>query len=295
MRRDETDACPSVAEEIQTYVRTGDSDIVAAAWPGGLLERATAAKADLRGALVAEVERREAGRPLPADPGPDGLVELVRDRVEPMVRGLFPRVEQQTVLAVLERAFVFLTPGRVRSVLLETRWNRTAWDLANLYLGSTGADLLDREDDGILGLSEETTCYVSCRYLSRQRGFDDWVVHEAAHVFHNCKRGTLGLRQTRTREWLLDVEFRKRETFAYACEAYARLCEIEPRPAARRGLLVKLAAGPLPDGGQVDRDEYLDVLRDALEARNGWKRILARCAPVRRPSGPAPATAERGV
>ena len=39
-------------------------------------------------------------------------------------------------------------------------------------------------------------------------------------LFHNCMRRTIGLAETKGREWLLDIEYRKRETFAYACEAY---------------------------------------------------------------------------
>ena len=112
--------------------------------------------------------------------------------------------------------------------------------------------------------------------------FADFVVHEAAHIFHNCKRRTIGLPETRNKEWLLSIEFRKRETFAYACEAYARILDLGPRPADRRALLHELARGPLPADERVDGDEYLDILREAVEARNGWKRIHGRCAPVRR-------------
>jgi hypothetical protein len=36
----------------------------------------------------------------------------------------------------------------------------------------------------------------------------------------------IGLPETRTREWLLPIDFRKRETFGYACEAYARIVEV---------------------------------------------------------------------
>ena len=31
----------------------------------------------------------------------------------------------------------------------------------------------------------------------------------------------------------------------------------------------------------VEVDEYLDILREAVVARNGWKRILDRCSPPR--------------
>jgi hypothetical protein len=37
--------------------------------------------------------------------------------------------------------------------------------------------------------------------------YADFVVHEMAHIFHNCKRRTVGLKQTRKREWLLDIAF----------------------------------------------------------------------------------------
>ena len=40
------------------------------------------------------------------------------------------------------------------------------------------------------------------------------MVHEVAHIFHNCKRRNAGLPETRRKEWLLDIEFRKRETLA---------------------------------------------------------------------------------
>ena len=105
---------------------------------------------------------------------------------------------------------------------------------------------------------------------------------EAAHVFHNCKRGTVGLPQTRRREWLLHIAFGKRETFAYACEAYARIVELGETRAARLALVDELAAGSRPPDERVEGDEYADVLREAAAARNGWRHILARCAPPRR-------------
>lgn len=89
----------------------------------------------------------------------------------------------------------------------------------------------------IVGLSEETTCYVSTDYFAATDRFADFVVHEAAHIFHKCKRRTIGL----------------------------------------------------PDE-RVEIDEYLDILREAVNARNGWKRIRERCAPFRRRRG-SPAVA----
>lgn len=34
----------------------------------------------------------------------------------------------------------------------------------------------------------------------------------------------------------------------------------------------------MPGDDRVDADEYIDILREAVGARNGWKRILNRCS-----------------
>ncbi len=48
----------------------------------------------------------------------------------------------------------------------------------------------------IVGLNEETTCYASIEYFRNHNPFDDYVIHEAAHIFHNCKREMIGLSAT---------------------------------------------------------------------------------------------------
>ena len=105
-----------------------------------------------------------------------------------------------------------------------------AWGMANMYFGehrgltprprspaapsaSLGNDLLR-----VLGI------------LLDDHPFADYVVHETAHMFHNNKRRTIGLPATRRRQWLLSIEFAKRETFAYACEAYSRVLGRESAP-----------------------------------------------------------------
>lgn len=270
----------SPQDAIEQYLETGRCDLDYAAWPGNLLERAQRAHDDLRGALVAEVRRLADGHGVPEALAELDVVPFTRRKVEPMVRGLFPRVEQETVLAVLERSAVFLTSANLDEVLRGTRWDSTAWDLANLYLASVGAELLGEDAPRIVGLSEETTFFVSSEYFDEEDPFADFVVHEAAHVFHNCKRRTLGLPETRRREWLLDIDFRKRETFAYACEAYGRIVERAPRWADRPALGDAFARERAPPTDErVDRDELVDIVRDAASVRNGWKRILARCAP----------------
>jgi hypothetical protein len=138
-----------------------------------------------------------------------------------MVCGLFPADERAIILNMLARSVVFLTVENIASVLTVQTWLSTAWDLANISLASMGAPALSRQALPIVGLSEETTCYVPMTYFEETDPFADFVVHEAAHVFHNCKRATVGLNESRRREYLLDIDYARRETFAYAGEAYS--------------------------------------------------------------------------
>ncbi len=273
----------TIADEVERYLRTGDTDPHHAAWPGnGFMERANRAHDDLRGALVREVRRLAEG--LAHEPLPQAdTVALTRDKVEPMVRGLFPRVEQDQVLATLQKSVVFLTSVNIEPLLLEHGYDSSAWTLANLYLASVGAELLGEDAPRLVGLSEETTCYVSADYFAEDDPFADFIVHEAAHIFHNCKRATVGLRETRTKEWLLDIEYRKRETFAYSCEAYARVLERAKSPSERRALAADYGSTVRISEERVDPAEVAGIVAEAAAARNGWKVILARCAPTAKP------------
>ena len=160
-----------------------------------------------------------------------------------MVRGLFPRAEQDIVLALVERSVVFLAPDS-------------------------------------LGLSMETTCYLAPAYFEEADPFADFLVHEVAHICHNCERQRVGLPCTRRREWLLDIAFPNRETFADSCEAFARVVQRAPRPGDRPAVAAAFDGFGTFDGA-VDADEVADIVREAARRRNGWKVILSRCAPVR--------------
>jgi hypothetical protein len=279
-----SEAAPNtIAGEIERYLRTGETDPHHAAWPGnGFMERASRARRDLRGALVREVRRLAQGRAHEPLPKTD-TTALTRDKVEPMVRGLFPRVEQGVVLAMLEKSVVFVTSENIEVLLLVHGFDSSAWTLANLYLTSVGADLLGEDAPRLVGLSEETTCYVSPDYFAEEDPFADFIVHEAAHIFHNCKRAAVGLRHTRTKEWLLDIEYRKRETFAFSCEAYARVLERAKGPSERRALAAEFGRSVSISDARVDSAEVAGIVAEAVARRNGWKVILGRCAPARRP------------
>ena len=173
-------------DAIQAYLKTGEHDPMFFAWPGnGVLDKSRIGTANLRDALIAEVLRRTENQQGLAIPDGMDLHQFSRQKFCAMVKGLFPRSEQEIVLSVLERSVVFLTQENIVSVLRDMTWLGTAWDLANLYLASCSAELLAEDAPQLLGLGIGTTCYVSTDYFHTKNHFEDYVLHEAAHVFHN--------------------------------------------------------------------------------------------------------------
>lgn len=274
----------TIEAETARYLRTGDSSEWLSVWSGDdLFARARCADAVLREVLIREVTRLAPAAVTPRTFAGVNPQSFMREKVEPLVRGLFPEGEQEVLLEVLAKSVVFLTPDTITEVLRTTTWRSTAWTLANLYLLSVGAEALSDEAPHIVGFSEGATCFVSMNYFETDEPLADFVVHEAAHVFHNCKREAIGLPITRRREWLLEIAFGKRETFAYACEAYSRLLELGESRSSRQALQDAHVADFKPPDERVERDEYFAILSAAVSARNGWKAILKACA-----SGNAP-------
>jgi len=147
-----------VQDQITRYLRTGQSDTLNLAWPGGsILERARNGDQALRDALIAEVIVRT-----PDPKSPERLVHMnvaafAEEKIRPMVRGLFRADEQAVLIDMFSRSIVFLTPDNIASVITKTPFASTAWDLANLYLLSCGAEPLSKEAPELVGLSEHTT------------------------------------------------------------------------------------------------------------------------------------------
>ncbi len=271
-------------DEIRLFIATGDYDMVFPAWPGRhALERMHAGNVALRAALADALRQRTKGLTLPAMPADFDPGQFVLGKVHPMVCGLFPAKERPIMLDLFERALVFVSGGNIEDLISETRSLSTAHLIANLFLGSLDLPGLDDQPVGFVGFSEETTFYVSMDYFKNGDPFADWVVHEAAHVFHNWKRAYVGLPRTRTRDFLLNISFVNREVFAFACEAYSRILERAKGPADRRRLYAEYVEKWVPHCDEPDRTELVDALASAVEARNGWKRILAHCSPPRRP------------
>ena len=60
--------------------------------------------------------------------------------------------------------------------------------------------------------------------------------------------------------------------------AYARILERAQSPADRRRLHAEYAQKWVPESEGLDRAELVEVLGEAVVARNGWKRILGLCS-----------------
>jgi hypothetical protein len=88
---------PTIAGEIERYLRTGDADVDGWAWPGDFMERCRRQHAGLRGALIEEVRRLAKGRTHERVPEHVG-VAFTRAKVGPMVHGLFSKVDQDVML-----------------------------------------------------------------------------------------------------------------------------------------------------------------------------------------------------
>ncbi|RKG56892.1 hypothetical protein D7X30_22440 [Corallococcus sp. AB011P] len=192
-----------------------------------------------------------------------------------MVRGLFARAEQDVVLATFEESVVYVTSDTIEPIILNHRWDRSAWYLANLFLLSVGAKPLGKKAVRIVEMSEETTCYVSPEYFAEDDPFADFIVHEAAHIFHNCKRRTIGLQETSRKEWLLDIEFGQRETFAYSYEAYARISASAKGPAERRALAVEYGSKRRISEERVDPAKVANIIAErrarGTAGRRSWR------------------------
>ena len=268
----------SPRDEILHYLETGESDTLSAAWPGdSIIARGNSSKSALRTALIDEVITRTPRAKMTEEVANLDVGAYALQRIAPMVHGLFPANERSLLMDMFSRSVVFLSPTNIVSILRETSFASTAWKLANLYLLSCDAEMLSENAPEIVGFSEGTTCYVSMEYFRGGNRLDDFVVHEAAHVFHNCSREMVGLPKIRGRDRLLEVAYRQRELFAYACEAYSRILALGSTRAARRALLAELQSCSGPPDDRVDINEYLATLHAAVESRNGWKQIHDKC------------------
>src|SRR5262249_38424935 len=87
-----------------------------------------------------------------------------------------------------------------------------------------------------------------------------------------------GLLEPRRREWLLDIAYRKRETFAYACEFHSCVLEHSSDAGSRRRLAAEAIRAKSLADDRVDPAEVADIVLEAAGSRAGWKVIRRRCS-----------------
>ncbi len=275
---------PSIARNIDRYLQTGEHDPLFVGFPGSdHFDRMNRGYRVLAEALLAEVHSRASGDAAEASAFfPTDVSAFARQRIEPMVHGLFRRTDRDAVTKLLADSVVFITTDTVDS-LIEREAPHSAWLIANLFLRSIGQDAISDQAPPIVGFSVSTTCYVSLEYFRKDSAsaYSDYVLHEAAHIFHNARRRDAGLMGKKEDDWLLPIEFSMRETFAYACEAYSRICELAHGLPARRAFLEKVKRLLPPTDERVNADEYFELLTQAVNRGNGWKAILEGCSEQR--------------
>lgn len=247
-------------EAVERFLATGSLPRGHEGWPGATpAERRAAAEADARALLGRIVRWRASHAPLDVGAPPTDTAVIVRDRAGPMVRGLFPADEAQAILADLPAHVRVVTPATFPSIAAELSPG-AAWDVANLLLDALGAPPLSDDSPELDGLERGAVGCVLPEALHPPCSTRDVLVHELAHVLHDARRGTFGLRPARAP--LLRVPPERRETFAWTCELWSTL---ERAPAL-------YADWAPPNDSRVDVPVLRRLVAAAL-AGAGWSAI----------------------
>jgi len=223
--------------------------------------------------------------PVEAQLAPPVAAETIRQRIEPMVRGLVQADWQEAALReVAARTFVLNLPGTVAAIEAElsTCFTGSAWQILWAFFGDHGLKPAEVEVrcDGMAG------DYAHVRWSAYETTdpYSDVVVHEAAHLLHYLKPQHYGLHIRRGQERFVDVEFCHRELFAYACEAYSRVVRRGERK-SRISFGEKMLEGAFSfPRGQIE--EVVALVLNAARARNGW-RVIRDAAVIHRTRGRA--------
>ena len=197
--------------------------------------------------LLAQIRQRTGN--LPAQPTLVADLKALRQRkITPMVHGLFEESEWDEVFRSLERSVSCLHADNIEPMLLDADSDRTAGQLASLYLASRG---LNNSGDAI-GCSDGERCYLTTDYFWHKNPFADFLVCDCARAL--CQR----------------MPVAQRERFALACEAYSRVLELGATPSARLQLVEEMS-------GDGTFGPVADLVGEAVRAEDGWKVLLRAC------------------
>ena len=198
--------------------------------------------------------------------------EAIRQRIDSMVTGLVPGDWREVALReITARTFVLNLAGARAAIEAELSscLKGDAWRILWALFGDHGL----KPDDIKVGCDGLAGDYAHVRWSAYQAKdpYSDVVVHEAAHMLHYLKPSHYGLHVRRGQERFVDTEFRHRELFAYACEAYSRV-DLHGERKSRVAFAGKMldAAFSFP---RSLIEEVAALVLSAARARNGWRVI----------------------
>lgn len=252
----------SKSDSVETFLATGEHDPAFPEWGGD----GAAGTASLARVLRRVVRWRAHGAPLPAARGPVEPAQAVRDRIAPMVAGLFG--DRPALTRALADRVQVVTVDRFldgfEALPLEVQWT-----LANLLLDDLGAPPLADDAPQLDGFCAEGHAWVLPRAFEPSGGPTDVVVHEVAHLLHELARGDLGA--TPAHAPLLAVPPNQRETWAYACEVWAWATHDQPSAAVLAKRVTPSEHGRAHTDARVDAPLLHQILAAAVAApEQGW-------------------------
>lgn len=206
--------------------------------------------------------------------------ETIRLRVEPMVKGIVPRDWQDIGLRELSaRTFILSFQGAKAAIESEfsTGWLSTAWQVLWAYFDDYGLKP-DEIEAGCDGLSGGEFAHVRWSAYETTDPYSDVIVHEAAHLLHYLKPEHFGLHVRRGQERFVDVEFRHRELFSFACEAFSRVI-LQGERKSRISFAERMREIAFSFPGEYV-EEVAALVLTAARARNGW-RVIREATVVR--------------
>ena len=200
--------------------------------------------------------------------------EAVAERVHPMIKGIVQPDWQAVALRELTlRIFVLNFQGAKAALEAElsTGWLSDAWQVLWICFEDHGLKPPAGTETECDGLSAGQFAHVRWSSYATKDPYSDVVVHEAAHLLHYLKPEHYGLHIRRGQERFVDVEFKHRELFAYACEAYSRVV-LQGERKSRIAFAGKMSEDAFSFPKEC-RVPVADLVLAAAHARNGWRVI----------------------
>lgn len=272
---------PAIEQQVERFIRTGEFEDLPY---GTVRERLDVERREgpiLRNALLDEVRKRTDRIDRSNSISDLRAREIITARLQPLVKGLLPKAEEQKVLGFLAKSFVVVTGENIETTINSVR-PKMGWLITNGFLKNMGAEPLCADRIYGPGATDEGTAYVSLGVHGSDSneqapGLDDFIVHEAAHLMLMSTRTQVGL-PDKDRKFVLEVEVPKRELFAYSCEFYSRAIAISKRRKDRLKLLSAMGEFVMFGHEYVNRKEVLSLVTAAIQSNDGWWLIRKTCS-----------------